>query len=280
MIVALRRIRFSGPEIAELLDRPLATVCAVLKREGVGRLSRLGLASVERYERARPGELVHIDVKKLGRIRDGAGKRVTGVRRNGVRRRRDAAGVDRCITGWDYVHVAVDDATRLAYAEVLRDEKAATSVAFLANAAAFFAAHGVRIQGVLTDNGSPYRSTVHAIACRAHGIRHLRTRPRRPQTNGKAERFVRTPQDGWAYGAIYTTSMASSRRRPPAHQPPEHRSGQPARVRHALEAHEGDPRGESVNSRGSHQNWFRVVSGGRRSRTRRAGSSRGRSASA
>ena len=206
LIEALRRLRFSGPEIAELIERPSSTVSAVLKRTGLGRLGRLGLEPAQRYERERPGELVHIDVKKLGRIRDGAGKRITGVRRNGMRRRRDAAGVDRCITGWDYVHVAVDDATRLAYAEVLADEKAVTAVAFLGRATAFFARHGIAVERVLTDNGSPYVSAAHAIACRALGIRHLRTRPRRPQTNGKAERFIRTLQAGWAYGAIYASS--------------------------------------------------------------------------
>jgi transposase InsO family protein len=121
-------------------------------------------------------------------------------------RRRDAAGVDRCITGWDYVHVAVDDATRLAYAEVLGDEKASTAVGFLRRAIAFYARHGITAERILTDNGSPYLSTVHALACRALGIRHLRTRPRRPQTNGKAERFIRTLQAGWAYGAIYGSS--------------------------------------------------------------------------
>jgi len=206
LIAALRRLRFSGPEIAELIDRPSSTVAAVLSRIGMGKLGRLGLEPAQRYERERPGELVHIDVKKLGRIRDGAGKRVTGVRRNGIRRRRDAAGVDRCITGWDYVHVAVDDATRLAYAEVLSDEKAVTAIAFLQRATGFFARHGIRVERVLTDNGSPYVSTAHAIACRGLGIRHLRTRPRRPQTNGKAERFIRTLQNGWAYGAIYASS--------------------------------------------------------------------------
>jgi transposase InsO family protein len=205
-ICTLRRLRFSGPERADLLELPCSTVSAVLKRCGMGKLGRLGLAAAERYERQRPGELIHIDVKKLGRIHGGAGKRITGARRNGTRRRRDAAGVDRCVTGWDYVHVAVDDATRLAYAEVLSDEKASTAIGFLRRAATFFERHGITVERVLTDNGSPYVSTVHALACRAIGIRHLRTRPRRPQTNGKAERFIRTMLAGWAYGAIYGSS--------------------------------------------------------------------------
>ncbi len=188
-ICALRRLRFSGPELADLLDLPPSTVSAVLKRCGLGKLGRMGLEPAERYERERPGELIHIDVKKLGRIRDGAGKRITGVTRNGTRRRRDAAGVDRCITGWDYVHVAVDDATRLAYAEVLPDEKATTAVAFLRRAIAFYARHGITTERVLTDNGSPYISTLHALACRALGIRHLRTRPTAPTD----QRQSRTP---------------------------------------------------------------------------------------
>jgi transposase InsO family protein len=185
-ICALRRLRFSGPELAELLGLPCSTVSAVLKRCGMGKLGRLGLQPAERYERERPGELIHIDIKKLGRIQGGAGKRITGVRRNPDPTRRDAAGVDRRTIGWEYVHVAVDDATRLAYAEVLDDEKAVTATAFLRRAVRFFARHGITVERVLTDNGSAYLSTMHAIACRALGIRHLRTRPRRPQTNGKA----------------------------------------------------------------------------------------------
>ena len=203
-IAALRRLRFTGPEIAELLERPLSTVSGILTRIGMGKLGRLGLQPVVRYERQRPGELIHIDVKKLGRIHGGAGKRVTaGIKRNPKRTRVDAAGVERHVIGWDYVHIAIDDATRLAYAEVLCDEKATTAVVFLARALAFFERHGITVERVLTDNGSPYRSTVHAIACRALGVRHLRTRPYRPQTNGKAERFIRTLLAGWAYGPIY-----------------------------------------------------------------------------
>jgi transposase InsO family protein len=205
-IAALRRLRFTAPELAELLDMPLSTVSGILQRIGMGKLGRLGLQPVVRYERQRPGELIHVDVKKLGRIEGGAGKRVTGRRRNRDRRRRDSDGIERRMKGWDYVHIAVDDATRLAYAEVLPDEKATTAVAFLRRAIAFYRRHGITVEGLLTDNGSAYRSAVHAIACRALGVRHLRTRPHRPQTNGKAERLVRTMLAGWAYGAIYATS--------------------------------------------------------------------------
>jgi transposase InsO family protein len=207
LLAALRRLRFTAPELADLLDMPVSTISGILKRIGLGKLGRLGLEPAVRYERARPGELIHVDVKKLGRIQGGAGKRITGgITRNGRPKRTDAAGVRRQLAGWDAVHIAIDDATRLAYAEVLPDEKATTAVAFLRRATAFYARHGITVERVLTDNGSPYRAGVHAIACHVLGIRHLRTRPYRPQTNGKAERFIRTLLAGWAYGAIYASS--------------------------------------------------------------------------
>ena len=127
-------------------------------------------------------------------------------RRHNYRRVTDAAGRPRLQTGWEFVHVCVDDATRLAYVEVLADEKATTAVAFLRRAVAFYASHGMLVQQVMTDNGGAYISTVHALACRALSIKHLRTGPYRPQTNGKAERFIRTMLGGWAYGAIYRDS--------------------------------------------------------------------------
>jgi transposase InsO family protein len=195
----------TGAEIAEVLEMPETTVSGVLTRVGLGRLGRLGLEPPRRYERSRPGELVHVDVKRLGRIERGAGHRATG-RKHYNPRRTDRAGVRRHTVGWEFVHVSVDDATRLAYAEVLGDERATTAVGFLRRAIRFFARHGVSVERVLTDNGGAYRSAVHAIACRALGIRHLRTRPYRPQTNGKAERFIRTMLGGWAYGAIYRSS--------------------------------------------------------------------------
>jgi transposase InsO family protein len=204
-IAALRRLRFTGPEIAEVLGMALSTVSGVLTRIGMGKLGRLGLEPAQRYERGRPGELIHIDIKKLGRIAGGAGHRMTGRRRD-TGRRTDREGVRRLQVGWEFVHIAIDDCTRLAYAEVLPDEKATTAIAFLRRALVFYRRHGIPVERLLTDNGSAYRSTIHAIACRALGIRHLRTRPHRPQTNGKAERFIRTMLAGWAYGALYRTS--------------------------------------------------------------------------
>ncbi len=204
-IAALRRLRFTGPEIAEVLGMALSTVSGILTRLGMGKLGRLGLEPAQRYERDRPGELIHIDVKKLGRIHQAAGHRITGRRRD-TGRRADAAGVRRLQVGWEYVHIAIDDCTRLAYAEVLSDEKGSTAVGFLRRALAFYKRHGITVQSVITDNGSPYISILHALACRRLHIKHLRTRPRRPQTNGKAERFIRTLLAGWAYGAIYRTS--------------------------------------------------------------------------
>ncbi len=206
-IAALRRVRFTGPEIAEVLDMPLSTVSGILQRIGMGKLGRLGLEPAVRYERERPGELIHIDIKRLGRIQRGAGARITGMANRGSRpRRTDALGVSRQIAGWECVHIAIDDCTRLAYAEVLPDQSRRTVIGFLRRAVAFYARYGITVQRVLTDNGGAYRSTIHAATCRTLRIRHLRTRPYRPQTNGKAERFIRTLLAGWAYGAIYRTS--------------------------------------------------------------------------
>ena len=213
VVVVLRKLRMTGAEIAMCLSMALSTVSALLMRVGLGKLSRLEPPDPpNRYERRHAGELLHVDVKKLGRIPEGrAGHRVHGNRRlQRSPRTRDAAGVDRRRVGWEFVHVCVDDATRLAYVEVLADEKATTAVAFLRRAVAFYRRHGIAVQAVMSDNGACYRSTIHAFACRALGIRHLRTRPYRPRTNGKAERFIRTLLAGWAYGAIYATSAERS----------------------------------------------------------------------
>jgi transposase InsO family protein len=203
-IAALRRLRMTSADIALCLRMPLSTVSAVLSRIGLGKLSRLEPPEPpNRYERRQAGELLHVDVKKLGRIR-GAGHRVTGHRKSQKKTRRN--GKLTGVAGWEFVHVCVDDATRLAYVEVLDDEKATTAVGFLRRAVAFYAAHGISVQRVMSDNGACYRSTIHAFACRTMGLRHLRTRPYRPRTNGKAERFIRTLLAGWAYGPIYGTS--------------------------------------------------------------------------
>jgi len=223
-IAALRRLRMTAAEIGECLTMPVSTVSAVLTRIGLGRRSRLEPPEPpNRYQREQPGELLHIDVKRLGRI-IAAGHRVTGDRRGQAKGK----------AGWEYVHVCVDDATRLSYVEVLDDERGPTAVGFLRRALGFYRRHGVTVDRVMTDNGSAYRSVVHALACRTLGVRHLRTRPYRPRTNGKAERFIRTMLDGWAYAAIYassaqrTAALASwlefyNHRRPHgslAHQPP------------------------------------------------------------
>ena len=207
----LRRVRFTAAEIAETLSMPLSTVSGILKQSGMGRLGRLGLEQPVRYERSRPGELVHVDVKKLGRIQGGAGKRWRdGLHQHYNPTHTDRGGKRRNTVGWEYVHVCVDDYSRLAYAEVLSDEKATTAIAFLQRAVAFYRSHGIKVERLLTDNGSAYRATIHALACKTLGIRHLRTRPYRPQTNGKAERFIRTLINGWAYGAVYRSSQERS----------------------------------------------------------------------
>ncbi len=156
-IAALRRLRFTGPEISEVLEMPGSTVSGILKRIGMGRLGRLGMEPAERYERTVAGELIHIDVKKLGRIHGGAGKRITG-RHATQDPGADRDGVDRQAVGWECVHIAIDDATRLAYAEVLTDEKATTAIGFLRRAVAFYERHGMQVQELLTDNGSPLTS--------------------------------------------------------------------------------------------------------------------------
>ncbi len=206
-IAKLRRLRMTAAEIAETLAMPLSTVSGILTRIGMGRLGRIGLEQPVRYERSRPGELLHVDVKKLGRIKRGAGKRWRdGQQQHYTGTYTDLAGKRRRTAGWEYVHIAIDDYSRLAYAEVLDNERATTAVGFLQRAVAYYHRHGIEVEQLITDNGSAYISTIHALTCRALGIRHIRTRPYRPQTNGKAERFIRTMLAGWAYGAIYGSS--------------------------------------------------------------------------
>ena len=211
VIARLRRLRMTAAEIADTLTMPLSTVSGILRRIGMGRLGRLGMEPALRYERTRPGELVHVDVKRLGRIKGGAGWHVRDRRQHYNAVFTDQAGRRRRTVGYEYVHVAIDDYSRLAYAEVLADETASTAIAFLRRAVAFYRRHGITVERVITDNGSAYRAVMHAVACRQLGIRHLRTRPYRPQTNGKAERFIRTMLTGWAYAAIYGSSQERTR---------------------------------------------------------------------
>jgi transposase InsO family protein len=199
VIRGLRRLRMTAAEIAECLAMPLSTVSAVLRRIGLGKRSRLEpMEPPNRYQRRRPGELVHIDIKKLGRIPEGGGHRIHG---RGAGKPRNKS------KGWDFVHVCVDDATRIAYVEILDDERAVTAIEFLERAVAHFAARGVIVRAVMTDNGSAYVSQLHTKTCARLGLRHHRTRPYRPRTNGKAERFIQTLLNGWAYAAAYYNSM-------------------------------------------------------------------------
>ena len=196
----------TAAEIAEVLGLALSTVSLWLKRIGLGKRSRLEpLEPPNRYERRHPGELVHVDIKQLGRISvRGAGHRIVGHRKSRFTRRVD--GKQRQLTGWEYVHVMVDDHSRLAYAEVLEGPTARCAIAFLRRAVAWFAEHGVKIRAVMSDNGACYVSHAHRGALRELGLRHLRIRPYRPRTNGKAERFIQTLLDEWAYVRIHGSS--------------------------------------------------------------------------
>ncbi|MBA2682884.1 MAG: IS481 family transposase [Gemmatimonadaceae bacterium] len=183
-IARLRQQRKSGPQIADALTLPLSTVGDVLRRLGLGRLPSLEVRPpIVRYERERPGELLHIDAKKLGRIVGGVGHRITGDR---TRRGPTRGG------GWECLHIAIDDASRVAYAELLPDESAASAVRFLQHAVAWLATLGVQVEAVMTDNAFCYVRRQYAEAMTTLGLRHLRTRPYTPRTNGKAERFIQT----------------------------------------------------------------------------------------
>ena len=198
-IEALRRRRLSSPAIARRLGLPLSTVGTVLRRLGLGRLKELDPpAPVRRYQRQEPGELIHVDTKKLGRIA-GIGHRITGRRSGMVNRHR---GI-----GWEYLHVAVDDATQLAYTEILPDERKASAIAFLERTLAWFARHGVTVEPIMTDNGSAYRSHDFRSSCASARLRHLRTKPYRPRTNGKAERFIQTVMRECAYARAFRSSQ-------------------------------------------------------------------------
>jgi len=205
-IEALRRQRLSSPAIARQLGRPVSTVGHALRRLGLGRLAALDPPrQIIRYERERPGELIHIDTKKLGRI-EGIGHRITGERTRQSSRRGRGEGL-----GWEYLHVAIDDASRLAYTALLPNEKQESAVRFLEDALAWFSTHGVVVERVMTDNGSAFKSKLFATALRARGLQHKRTRPYTPRTNGKAERFIQTSLREWAYASPFHTSADRAR---------------------------------------------------------------------
>ena len=206
-IEALRRLRMTASEITEVLQIPLSTVSLWLKRIGLGKRSRLEPPEPpNRYERRHPGELVHVDIKRLGRISArGAGHRVLGYRKSTHRRQID--GQQRRVTGFEYLHVMIDDHSRLAYAEVLDDLTAACASAFVHRGVAWFAQRGVRVRAVMSDNGSCYIADAFAATLAALGLKHIRIRPYRPRTNGKAERLIQTLLNEWAYDRIYGSSI-------------------------------------------------------------------------
>jgi len=201
LILRLRRCRQTGPQIARGLRMARSTVARELRRAGLHRLRLLEPPEPpRRYQRRHPGELLHLDIKKLGRIGGRVGHRIHGDYRRRVR------GV-----GWEYAHVCVDDASRVAYVEVLPNEQAPVTTAFLERAVAFYRHLGIHTQEVMTDNGPAYLSDLFRITCRRLGCRHLRTRPYRPRTNGKAERFIQTLLREWAYSRPYTHSWKRTR---------------------------------------------------------------------
>jgi transposase InsO family protein len=192
----LRRQRWTGKQIAAALGISPATVSRILKRLGLNRIAALEPAEpVRRYEWKKPGEMIHIDIKKLGRF-ERVGHRITGDRQKGVSRG----------AGWEYVHVSIDDASRLAFSQILSSEKKEAAVAFLKAAIAYYASLGVIVTRVMTDNGSCYRSKDFREACGDLGLKHIRTRPYTPKTNGKAERFIQTALREWAYAQAYPNS--------------------------------------------------------------------------
>ena len=199
ILLARRRLRVGPHRLGPLLGHPRSTVYGVLRRHGHSRLAHADrlTGTPVRYVRERPGELVHVDVKRLGRVPPGGGHRMLG-----------ATARNHLALGHDYLHVAVDDATRVAYIAALPDERAATTVTFIEGAIRFFADHGVRIERLMTDNAMTYtHSSGFAALLAEHSIRHVRIRPRRPQTNGKAERFIGTLQREWAYARLYRSNQ-------------------------------------------------------------------------
>jgi transposase InsO family protein len=214
VIRSLRKLRMTAAEIAEVLRLALSTVSLWLKRIGLGKRSRLEPPEPpNRYERRHAGELVHVDIKQLGRISvRGAGHRMVGNRNSQISTHAD--GVKHGLTGFEYVHVMIDDHTRLAYAEVLPALTARCAIEFLRRGVGWFAERGVQIKAVMSDNGSAYVAHAYRSALAELGLRHLRIRPYRPRTNGKAERFIQTLANEWAYERIYGSSAERTRALP------------------------------------------------------------------
>ena len=197
-IASLRRQRLTGKAIATETGVSTTTVSRVLKRLGLNRLSNLEPATPpRRYQRERPGELIHIDIKKLGKF-NRIGHRITGDRTG----QSNTRGV-----GWEFVHVAIDDASRIAFSRVMKTERRGCAIAFLKAAVAYYASLGITVERVMTDNGSCYKAFAFRRACKRLGLRHIRTRPYTPRTNGKAERFIQTALREWAYAKAYHTSQ-------------------------------------------------------------------------
>jgi len=204
-VEALRRQRWTGKQIAVEVGVSPATVSRILKRLGLNRLAALEPAEpVRRYQREHPGELIHIDIKKLGRFEQ-VGHRITGDRRGQSSRRGRRQGVS-WGAGWEYVHVCIDDASRIAFSQILPDERKGSAVAFLKAAVAYYQSLGVTVARVMTDNGACYKAFDFHDACRDLGIKQIRTKPYTPKTNGKAERFIQTALSEWAYAQAYPNS--------------------------------------------------------------------------
>jgi transposase InsO family protein len=208
-VEALRRQRHTGQQIAVDVHLSSATVSRILKRLGLNRINALEPCEpVRRYEREHPGEMIHIDIKKLGRI-DGVGHRITGDRRGQSNRRSRGQGL-----GWEFVHVSIDDNSRIAFAEVMSNERKRSAIAFLKAAVAYYESLGVRVERVMTDNGSCYKSFAFARACKRLGLKHIRTKPYTPRTNGKAERFIQTCLREWAYAQAFHHSRERTKELP------------------------------------------------------------------
>jgi transposase InsO family protein len=200
-VEALRRQRYSGKQIAAELAISPATVSRILRRLGLNRLSALEPTEpVRRYERQRAGELIHIDIKKLGKF-NAIGHRITGDRRGQSNARARGEG-----PGWEYVHVCIDDHSRIAFAKVMPNEKRRSAITFLQAALAYYASLGIKVERVMTDNGPCYKSFAFRAACKRLGLRHIRTKPYTPRTNGKVERFIQTSLREWAYAQAYENS--------------------------------------------------------------------------